>query len=213
MSLRRLSSSSAMFPETGHAVGSERPKGGTSGTTHVLHGAACQGWQPKRGCCALQGQPLGLPGKRRFAHCNTRTFVSSCSLPLLFQFICKALDHWFSLKGLNMNLMRFSHRVHWALWEGSRVGGLQEEPQRRHTPTENPQDLHCKCFQESFDMRSLRKTNHLSSINQRFFSFMSEGRQNMWKPLSHLSRQQCHHSPSGQLQDNVFDANFHCIRF
>lgn len=41
-------------------------------------------------------------------------------------------------------------RVHWALWDKTSVGRLQAEPQRRHTPTENPQDLHCKCFQAGY---------------------------------------------------------------
>ena len=103
MSLRRMSSFPAMSPETGHAVGSERPSGGAAGTTLVVHGAARRG-QPKRGRCTLQGQPVGLPGKRRFAHYNTLTFVFPCTLPFLFRFdfcICIALNHRYSLKGVN----------------------------------------------------------------------------------------------------------------
>ncbi len=37
----------------------------------------------------------------------------------------------------------YHDRVHWEVWDWSSVGRLQEEPQRRHSPTENTQDLHC----------------------------------------------------------------------
>lgn len=42
------------------------------------------------------------------------------------------------------NIFLSSDRVHWEVWNHSSVGRLQEEPQRRHSPTEDAQDLHCK---------------------------------------------------------------------
>lgn len=84
---------------------------------------------PRWECCSgrwdsqvLQRQTLGLLGEWRYVQ---RKPVWSLATTLGFG-----------------NKSVSPDRIHWKVWNQSSLGRLQEEPQRRHPPTEDTQDLH-----------------------------------------------------------------------
>lgn len=96
-----------------------------------LQSSITPGW----GCCSgcwgslpLQGQTLGLPGEWRYINMKKRRLSSLAHLYFTFY---------------NVTLI-YPDRIHWEVWSWTSVGRLQEEPQRRHSPTKDTQDLHCK---------------------------------------------------------------------
>lgn len=85
-------------------------------------------------------------------------------------------------------------RVHREVWDGTGVGGLQEEPQRGHPPTEDTQDLHCEPFESIGPIHRIRGVAGSPLTTD---SVCVERRGDLWEPLPSLPGSQRHNPPSG----------------
>lgn len=93
----------------------------------LLQSSVTAGWAGCSRCwgaLSLQRQTLGLPGEWRYWRVGVWSWAHTLDVATKSLSLC---------------------RVHREVWNQSSVGRLQEEPQRRHSPTEDTQDLHCMC--------------------------------------------------------------------
>ena len=135
-------------------------------------------WGCRSGCwgsLSLQGQALGLPGEWRYVKEN---WVSLLAVMFGFTVVLISPD-----------------RLHWKVWNQSSVGRLQEEPQRRHSATEDSQNLHCKILIFLIHLAFAPCITYVLSFH--INSVSVERSQDMWEPLSNLSGSKHHHPPSG----------------